>query len=188
MHSSQDTIRLALLIWIAAGLLALTFGVAGCGSDEGSEAPPPPSAEEPTAMEPPASAAAGPDEAEEDAELAAVAEALKSSDPDERSAALFDLEPEGRGLQVLLGVLSDDPDPEVRGLAARQLGYAKSPEATAGLVSALDDPDPGVLIEAIDALELIDDSAVIGSLEKLLQHPDAQVQEAAKDAIEFLKD
>ena len=76
----------------------------------------------------------------------------------------------------------------MRGLAARQLGYAKSPEATAGLVSALDDPDPEVVIEAIDALELIDDSTVIGSLEKLLQHPDAQVQEAAKDAIEFLKD
>ena len=180
MHSSQDTIRLALLIWIAAGLLALAFGVAGCGSDEGSEAPPP--------AEQPASAAAGGDEAGEDAELAAVAEALKNSDPDERSAALFDVEPEGRGIEVLLGVLNDDPDPAVRGLAARQLGYAKSPEATAGLVSALDDPDPGVLIEVIDALELIDDSTVIGSLEKLLQHPDAQVQEAAKDAIEFLKD
>jgi HEAT repeat protein len=174
MHSSQDTIRLALLIWIAAGLLALAFGVAGCGSDEGSEAPPPPSA--------------GSGEAEEDAELAAVADALKSSDPEERSAALFDVEPEGRGVQVLLGVLNDDPDPEVRGLAARQLGHASSPEATAGLVSALDDPDPGVLIEAINALELIDDSTVIGSLEKLLQHPDAQVREAAKDAIEFLKD
>jgi HEAT repeat protein len=174
MHSSQDSIRLALLIWIAAGLLALAFGVAGCGSDEGSEAPPPPSAGEPAASE--------------DAELAAVAEALKNSDPEERAAALFDLEPEGRGLEVLLGVLKDDPDPEVRGLAARQLGYAKSPEATAGLVSALDDPDPGVVIEAIDALELSDASTAIGSLEKLLQHPDAQVQQAAKDAIEFLKD
>jgi HEAT repeat protein len=188
MHSSQITIRLELLIWIAAGLLALAFGVAGCGSDEAGEPSPPPSAAEPIPMEPPASAAVEPDEAAEDADLAAVAEALKSSDPEERSAALFDLEPEGRGLQVLLEVLSDDPDPAVRGLAARQLGYAKSPEATAGLVSALDDPDPGVLIEAIDALELTGDSAVTGSLEKLLQHPDAQVREAAKDAIEFLKD
>ena len=71
MHSSQDTIRLALLIWIAAGLLALAFGVSGCGSAEGTEAPPPSSA----------------DEAGEDAELAAVAEALKSSDADERSAS-----------------------------------------------------------------------------------------------------
>jgi HEAT repeat protein len=188
MHSSQITIRLELLIWITAGLLALAFGVAGCGSDEAGEAPTPPSAEEPIPMEPPASAAADRDRAEEETELAAAAQALKSSDPEERSGALFDIEPEGRGLQLLLGVLSDDPDPEVRGLAARQVGYAKSPEATAGLVSALDDPDPGVLIEAIDALELSGDSAVIGSLEKLLQHPDAQVREAAEDAIEFLKD
>jgi len=182
MHSLRIPIRSELLIWIAAGLLALTFGVAGCGSDEGGEAP---SAEEATSMEPPA-AAPKPANLDEAEELAGALQELKSSDPDERSTALFDIEPEGPGLQVLLEVLSDDPDAEVRGLAARQLGYAESPEATAGLVSALDDPAPGVVIEAIDALEMIGDSTVIGSLEKLLQHPDAEVREAAKEGIDYL--
>ena len=113
---------------------------------------------------------------------------LESSDPEERSDALFDIEPEGPGLQALLEVLSDDPEPEVRGLAARQLGYAESPEATAGLVSALDDPAPAVVIEVVVALQMIDDSTVIESLEKLLQHPDAEVREAAEDAIDYLSD
>ena len=185
MHSSRIPIRPELLIWISAGLLALTFGVAGCGSDEGGEAP---SAEEAIPMEPPAAAVpkrANLDEAEQ---LAAALQELESSDPEVRSDALFDIEPEGPGLQALLEVLSDDPDPEVRGLAARQLGYAGSPEATAGLVSALDDPAPEVVIEAVDALQMIDDSTVIGSLEKLLQHPDAEVRAAAEDGIDFLSD
>ena len=185
MHSLRIPIRPELLIWIAAGLLALTFGVAGCGSDEGGEAP---SAEEATSMEPPAAAAAERADLDEDEELAAALQALESSDPEERSDALFDIEPEGPGLQVLLEALSDDPDPEVRGVAARQLGYAESPEATAGLVSALDDPAPEVVIEAIDGLEMIDDSTVIGSLEKLAQHPDAEVREAAEDGIDYLSD
>jgi HEAT repeat protein len=201
MHSLRIPIRRKLLIWISTGLLTLAFGVAGCGSDEGDEAPLTPpaegtlappvegtSAEESLPMEPAASAAAEPAARDDDEDLAAALEALKSPDPEERSDAVLDIEPEGRGLPYLLEVLSDDPDPEVRVSAAEQLAYGESPEATAGLVSALDDPDPEVVVEVIDALELIDDGTVIGSLEKLLQHPDPQVREAAEDAIEYIGD
>jgi HEAT repeat protein len=181
--------RLVPLIWIAAGLLLFALGVAGCGPDEAQEAssPPPaeiPRAKQPTAVEPPASAPA--DRAEDD-ELAAAVRALESADPEQRSDAVFDIEPEGQGLRSLLQVLRDDPDPGVRGLAARQLAYAESPEATSGLVSALEDPAPEVVIEAIGALELIDDSSVIGSLEKLAQHRDPGVREAAAEAIDYLR-
>ena len=180
MRSSRISIRFELFIWISAGLLAVVFGVAACGSDEGDETPVPTVA---AAPEP-----ADLDEAEANQELAAALQELESPDPDERALALFDIEPEGPGLEALIEVLSEDPDPEVRGLAARQLGSAESPEATAALVSALDDPAPEVVIEAIDALSMIDDSSVIGSLEKLRQHPDAEVREAAGDCIEFLRD
>ena len=195
MHAPGTGMRLEPLIWIAAGLLVFALGVAGCGSDEAQEAPSPlpaetPRAKQPTAVEPPVSAPAErADRAEEeDDELAAALRALESADPEERSDALFDIEPEGQGLHSLLQVLRDDSDPEVRGLAARQLGYAESPEATAGLVSALDDPAPEVVIEVISALELIDDSSVIGNLEKLAQHRDPRVREAAADAIDYLRD
>jgi len=188
MHSPRTRMRLEPLIWIAAGLLLLAL--AACGSDEAREASSSPAeiprAKQPTAVEPPASAP-GERAEEEDDELAAAVRALESADPEERSDALFDIEPEGQGLRSLLQVLRDDPDPEVRGLAARQLGYAESPEATAGLVSALGDPAPGVVIEVIGALELIDDSSVIGSLEKLAQHRDPGVREAAAEAIDYLR-
>ena len=188
MHSPRTRMRLEPLIWIAAGLLLLAL--AACGSDEAREASSSPAeiprAKQPTAVEPPASAP-GERAEEEDDELAAAVRALESADPEERSDALLDIEPEGQGLRSLLQVLRDDPDPEVRGLAARQLGYAELPEATAGLVSALEDPAPEVVIEAIGALELIDDSSVIGSLEKLAQHRDPGVREAAAEAIDYLR-
>jgi HEAT repeat protein len=124
---------------------------------------------------------------QDDEELDEAVRALRSSDPEERSDAVLDIEPEGPGLPYLLEVLSDDPDPEVRLTAVGQLGDSESPEAVAGLVSALHDSDPEVVLEAIDALEYIDDPSVIGSLEKLLQHPDEDVREAAEDAIDYLE-
>jgi HEAT repeat protein len=125
-------------------------------------------------------------EAAED--LALALEALKSSDPEERSDAILDLDPEGPGLPYLLELVGDDPSPEVRMAAVSQLGDAESPEAIAGLVSALNDKDPEVVLEAIDALEFAADHKVVGSLEKLLQHPDPEVREAAEDAVDYLRE
>ena len=130
----------------------------------------------------------GPDDYdyEDEEELALALDALRNPDPLERSDAVLDIDPEGRGLPYLLEVLSDDSDPEVRIAVVSKLGYTESPEAIAGLVSALNDRDPEVVLEAIDALELSADHTVIGSLGKLFQHPDPDVWEAAQDAIGYL--
>jgi HEAT repeat protein len=125
---------------------------------------------------------------EREEELALAVEALRDPDPAERSDAVLDIDPAGRGLPYLLEVLSDDLDPEVRIAVVSQLANAESPEVIAGLVSALNDRDPEVVLEAIDALEFSADHAVIGSLEKLLQHRDPDVREAAEDAIERLEE
>jgi len=125
---------------------------------------------------------------EDEEELALALKALRDPDPTERSDAVLDIHPEGRGLPYLLEVLSDDAEPEVRIAAVSQLASAKSPEAIAGLVSALSDRDPEVVLEAIDALEFSADHTMIGSLERLFQHPDPEVREAAEDAIDHLEE
>jgi HEAT repeat protein len=121
-------------------------------------------------------------------DLALALEGLRNPDPEERSDAVLDIEPEGPGLQYLLEVVTDDPDPEVRLAAVGQLEDSESPEAIQGLVTALDDPDSEVVLEAIDSLEYSADHTVIGNLEKLLQHPDPEVREAAEDAIDYLEE
>jgi HEAT repeat protein len=125
---------------------------------------------------------------QDEEDLALALEGLKNPDPEERSDAVLDIDPEGPGLQYLLEVATDDPDPEVRMAAVSQLGDTESPEAIAGLVTALGDPDSEVVLEAIDGLEYSADHNVIGNLEKLLQHPDPEVREAAEDAIDYLEE
>ena len=125
---------------------------------------------------------------QDDEDLALALEGLKNPDPEERSDAVLDIEPEGPGLQYLLEVVTDDPDPEVRMAAVSQLGDSESLEAINGLVTALNDPNSEVVLEAIDSLEYSADHNVIGNLEKLLQHPDPEVREAAMDAIEYLEE
>ena len=125
---------------------------------------------------------------QDEEDLALALEGLKNPDPEERSDAVLDIEPEGPGLQYLLEVVTDDPDPEVRITAVSQLGDSESPEAIQGMITALDDPDSEVVLEAIDGLEYSADHNVIGNLEKLLQHPDPEVREAAEDAIDYLEE
>ena len=121
-------------------------------------------------------------------DLALALEGLKNPDPEERSDAVLDIEPEGPGLQYLLEVVTDDPDPEVRIAAVSQLGDSESPEAITGMLTALNDANSEVILEAIDGLEYSADQNVIGNLEKLLQHPDPEVREAAEDAIDYLEE
>ena len=125
---------------------------------------------------------------QDEEDLALALEGLKNPDPEERSDAVLDIEPEGPGLQYLLEVVTDDPEPEVRMAAVSQLGDSESPEAINGLVTALNDPNSEVVLEAIDSLEYSADHNVIGNLEKLLQHPDPEVREAAEDAIDYLEE
>jgi HEAT repeat protein len=121
-------------------------------------------------------------------DLALALEGLKNPDPEERSDAVLDIEPEGPGLQYLLEVVTDDPDPEVRIAAVSQLGDSESPEAITGMLTALNDANSEVILEAIDGLEYSADQNAIGNLEKLLQHPDPEVREAAEDAIDYLEE
>jgi HEAT repeat protein len=127
-------------------------------------------------------------DSQDEEDLALALEGLKNPDPEERSDAVLDIEPEGPGLQYLLEVMTDDPDPEVRTAAVSQLGDSESPEAIDGMVTALNDPNSEVVLEAIDSLEYSADHNVIGSLERLLQHPDPEVREAAQDAIDYLEE
>jgi len=196
MHSQGFQIRLQPCLWIAVGLLALAIGAAGCRPGEGDEATPPAPETARPATELPAPPAADREQPYRDddydyqdgEDLALALEGLKNPDPEERSDAVLDIEPEGPGLQYLLEVVTDDPDPEVRMAAVSQLGDSESPEAIDGLVTALNDSDSEVVLEAIDGLEYSADHNVIGSLEKLLPHPDPEVQEAAADAIDYLEE
>ncbi|MGH0038219.1 MAG: HEAT repeat domain-containing protein [Myxococcota bacterium] len=126
------------------------------------------------------------DEDEERAQAAWI-DRLSDRDPAERARAAYEVEPEGRGLDALLGVLYNDADPSVRTAAVSQLEDSDAHAAVEGLVYALSDRDRGVVLEAIDALEFAGDESVIPSLEPLLDSPDAEVREAAEEAIEFLE-
>ncbi|MCZ6463623.1 MAG: HEAT repeat domain-containing protein [Proteobacteria bacterium] len=112
---------------------------------------------------------------------------LQSSDPAVRSDAAEELDPRGPGLEKLVELVRDDPDPEVRAVAVSRLEDADAHTAVAALVAALDDSDAQVVLAAIDALEFSGDETILPWLEALADHPDGAVQEAAADAIDFLQ-
>lgn len=124
---------------------------------------------------------------EEAREQAAWIERLTASDPRTRAEAAYEVEPEGRGLDALLGLVYDDPDPSVRVAAVSQLEDSDAHAAVQGLIGALSDPDRRVVLEAIDALEFAGDESVIPSLSPLLDSPDPEIRDAAEEAIEFLE-
>jgi HEAT repeat protein len=128
------------------------------------------------------------DEDVEDArEQADWIERLADRDPRSRAEAASEVEPEGRGLDALLGLVYSDPDPSVRVAAVSQLEDSDAHAAVEGLISALGDRDRRVVLEAIDALEFAGDESIIPSLEPLLDSPDPEIREAASEAIEFLE-
>ncbi|MCZ6463921.1 MAG: HEAT repeat domain-containing protein [Proteobacteria bacterium] len=96
--------------------------------------------------------------------------------------------PEGLGLELLVALARNDPDPAVRRAAVSRLEDADGYAAVEGLLAALDDPDRSVVIEALDALEFAADESVIPRIEPLLDHPDKGVRRAAREAVEFLRD
>jgi HEAT repeat protein len=94
-------------------------------------------------IEPPApSVAERSDRDDEDDEGLAVAVwALGSTDPEERSVAILELEPDGPGLRYLLEVLTDDPDQTVIG----------------SLEKLLQHPDADVREAAADAIDFLEE-------------------------------
>ncbi|MDH3735247.1 MAG: HEAT repeat domain-containing protein [Gemmatimonadota bacterium] len=193
----------ALLVFLALGT-----GLWGCGSEREADVPPTTGAVEPPPPPPPPApptadegssgtaaqkAAAARDAgsapiSEDDEDLREALNELRSSDPEVRADAVYDIEPEGVGLRYLIDTLSD-PDPEVRISVISQLEDAdEEPEAIAGLVTALGDEDPEVVIEAIDAIEFVGDSSQIRDLQRYADHPNEEVREAVADAIEYLED
>ncbi len=113
---------------------------------------------------------------------------LDDPDPEIRLLAAIEIEPEGEALDRLAELLMNDPDPRVRAATASNLESADSYGAVEALVLALDDPDPDFVLEVIDSLEFAGDASNVWHLEPLLEHPDPRVQEAAADAIDFLSD
>ena len=112
---------------------------------------------------------------------------LSSRDPKLREEAAYEIEPEGRGLDALLDLVYNDPDPDVRVAAVSQLEDSDAHASVEGLIDALGDRDRRVVLEAIDALEFAGDESVIPSLEPLLDSSDPEIREAAEEAIEFLE-
>jgi hypothetical protein len=112
---------------------------------------------------------------------------LLDPDPEVREDAATWITPDPEGIEALVDLLHDDPDPAVRVAAASTLGDSKSPTALEALVGVLDDPDPEVVIEALDAIEWVDDPAAIPYVAALLNHGNAEVREAAEGAIYWLE-
>lgn len=110
------------------------------------------------------------------------------SDPEVRLRAAIELEPEEEGLDRLIDLLANDPDPRVRAAATASLENSDSFGAVEALLAALRDPNPEVVVEVIDSLEFAGDASSIRHLEPLLAHEDSRVREAASEAIDFLED
>jgi HEAT repeat protein len=113
---------------------------------------------------------------------------LASADPDQREDAVYDLEPEGRGLEELAAIVREDPSPNVRRAAVAQAATGEGPRVSAVLIAALDDPDSDVIEEAINGLEMTDAGGAVPHLRPLLQHEDPGIRMHAEDAIAHLSE
>jgi len=111
---------------------------------------------------------------------------LASADPDQREDAVYDLEPEGRGLEELAAIVREDPSPNVRRAAVAQAATGEGPRVSGVLIAALDDPDADVIEEAINGLEMADAGGAIPHLRPLLDHADPGIRLHAEDAIAYL--
>lgn len=129
---------------------------------------------------------------DDDAEIEA--EALRyrqAMDPEDRAEALEEIGSIDSDSMNAVNVFREalnDPHPEVRIEAVRQLADSETREAWDGLVYALNDTDSEVVLEAIEGLSFLDDPSYIKDLTALMSHPNTDIQEAAQEAIEFLEE
>ena len=108
--------------------------------------------------------------------------ALRDKDSNVHQRAGIALGKIGQPAVKSLVELLHDLDPEMRRVAAEQLGKIRNPEALEPLLTALRDPDPNVQWWAAWALGEIGSPAE-EALKKLLRDPDRGVQRWAKEAL-----
>jgi HEAT repeat protein len=96
-------------------------------------------------------------------------------------------EPNSRTVTALGRAVLNDPDPEVRQIAASALGRIQAPERLEPLLKALQDKDPDVLRSVILALRRVNDERVIDELVRLLQHRDFIVRTTAAQGIDSIR-
>lgn len=97
------------------------------------------------------------------------------------AAAAAGAHPQGATLAApLIAALAGDPDAEVRGAAARSLGWLRLGEARSALTAALKDPSADVRLTALRALERVDAAAAQDAALGLTADPDPGVARAAR--------
>jgi hypothetical protein len=124
---------------------------------------------------------------EERAERKLLLAALESPNPEQRAAAISEIDPEGPGAESLFEVVYGDPDPRTREAAVERLEDADVCPATLALVYALEDPDPGVVRRAIGVVQDVGDESFIPMLEPLLRSEDTAIRDAAREAVDYLE-
>jgi hypothetical protein len=114
--------------------------------------------------------------------------ALLDSDSRARLDAVISLEPNlGFGYQILRAVVLNDPDPEVRLSAVRQLGRAGGYLTRRTLLDDLLDSAPDVVLEILDLIEAWEDSSMVRQLRNLAYHPSEDVRQRSAEVIAALK-
>ncbi|MEY3211840.1 MAG: hypothetical protein RIT28_2321 [Pseudomonadota bacterium] len=97
------------------------------------------------------------------------------------AAAAVGAHPQGATLgDALIVALRADADAEVRGAAARSLGWLRLSAASPALTSALSDPSADVRLTALRALERVDAAAARAAAPRLVADPDPSVARAAR--------
>jgi HEAT repeat protein len=114
---------------------------------------------------------------------------LKSGSLNSRKKAARELwrEPNPRALDALATSVLNDPDVEVRQLAASALGRLSTPGRIDPLLKALNDGDCAVIKSALLSLRRAKDDRIISSLVPLLQHPDFGVRTHAAQTIDTIR-
>jgi HEAT repeat protein len=114
---------------------------------------------------------------------------LKNGSAKARKKAAKELwrEPNPRAIGVLATAALNDPDAEVRQIAASALGRVQSPDRVEPLLKALHDKEPDVVRSALLGLRRVNDERVLDALIPLLRHHDFTVRTSAAQAIDTLR-
>lgn len=105
----------------------------------------------------------------------------------EKVGFLAHLTPSTENLPVLVDILKNYNDAEVRIAAMASLENAEDPQALEAIIEVLADPDPQIVLAAIDSIEFAGGTEQIFVLEPLLQHPSPTVRTATSEAMDFLR-